>query len=48
MPRWVKVFVFVGIVLVLGFIVTVIAGVDHGPSLHRPGETPSEQSPAPR
>jgi hypothetical protein len=48
MPRWVWVFVVAGIVVALGFIVTLIAGVDHGPSLHRPGETPSEQSPAPR
>ncbi|MGH2740568.1 MAG: hypothetical protein ACRDH6_08830 [Actinomycetota bacterium] len=43
MPRWVKVFVIIGIVLVVGFIVTLIAGVEHGPSLHTPpdgGHTP--------
>lgn len=47
MPRWVKVFVVAGIVLVLGFIVTLIADVDHGPNLHRPGESPPAHTPDP-
>jgi hypothetical protein len=37
MPRWVKVFIVVGIVLVLGFIITVVAGIEHGPGMHGPG-----------
>lgn len=45
MPRWVKVFVIIGIVLALGFIVSVIAGVDHGPRLHTPGDGPTERKP---
>ena len=45
MPRWVKVFVIIGIVLVLGFVVTVIAGVEHGPGLHTPSDGPSGHSP---
>ncbi len=36
MPNWVKVFIGVGIVLVIGFVVTMVAGVDHGPGMHGP------------
>jgi hypothetical protein len=39
MPRWVKVFIIIGTVLVLGFVVTLIAGIDHGPGMHTP-DTP--------
>ncbi|MGH2711739.1 MAG: hypothetical protein ACRDH9_11110 [Actinomycetota bacterium] len=45
MPRWVKVFIIVGIVLVLGFVVSIIAGVEHGPGLHTPGDGSGEHSP---
>ena len=41
MPRWVKVFIVIGIVLVLGFLVSLIAGVDHGPGLHTPAGEPT-------
>jgi hypothetical protein len=36
MPRWVKVFLIIAIVLILGFIITRILGVQHGPGLHTP------------
>lgn len=36
MPRWVKVFLIIAIVLVLAFLVTFILGVGHGPGLHTP------------
>ena len=36
MPNWVKVFIAIGIVLVIGFVVTQMAGIEHGPGLHRP------------
>ena len=49
MPRWVKVFVIVAILLVLAFVVSFLAGVRHGPGLHTPsgdgGHTPTEQGP---
>ena len=36
MPRWVKVFLIVAILLVLAFVVSFLAGVQHGPGLHNP------------
>ena len=45
MPRWVKVFIVVGIVLVLGFVISHLAGVRHGPSMHTPADEPAEHSP---
>jgi hypothetical protein len=36
MPRWVKVFIIVAIVLVLAFILSRLLGVQHGPGLHSP------------
>jgi hypothetical protein len=36
MPRWVKVFLIVAILLIVAFVVTKLAGVDHGPGLHGP------------
>jgi hypothetical protein len=36
MPRWVKVFMIIVIVLVLAFVVSLLAGVRHGPGLHSP------------
>jgi hypothetical protein len=45
MPRWVKVFIIIGIVLVLGFIISMIAGVQHGPGLHTPSDGPTEHTP---
>ena len=34
MPRWVKVFLVILILVVIALIVSLIAGVQHGPSLH--------------
>jgi hypothetical protein len=34
MPRWVKVFLIIAIVVVLAFVVSRILGVQHGPGLH--------------
>jgi hypothetical protein len=34
MPRWVKVLLIVAIILVLAFVVSFFAGVQHGPGLH--------------
>ncbi|MGH2656301.1 MAG: hypothetical protein ACRDIZ_06360 [Actinomycetota bacterium] len=42
MPRWVKVFLIIAVVLALGFVVTRLAGVEHGPGLHTP---PVQHSP---
>jgi hypothetical protein len=36
MPRWVKVFLIIVVLLALGFVVTRLAGVEHGPGLHTP------------
>jgi hypothetical protein len=36
MPRWVKVFLIVAFLLVVAFVVTKLAGVEHGPGLHGP------------
>jgi hypothetical protein len=36
MPRWVKVFLVIAILLVVTFVVTKLAGVEHGPGLHGP------------
>jgi hypothetical protein len=49
MPRWVKVFIAVGIILAVGFIVTLLAGVQHGPDIHepRPAQGSSPSSPGP-
>ncbi len=38
MPNWVKVFIVIGVVLVLGLVIAKIAGVDHGPGMHTPVE----------
>ena len=45
MPRWVKVFIAIGIVLAAALAVTAIAGVDHGPGLHTPSEDETEHVP---
>ncbi len=43
MPTWVKVFIAVGALLLIGLVVTQVVGVDHGPGMHRPGgHTPVE------
>ncbi len=34
MPRWVKVFLIVLLVLVLALVISRLAGVSHGPGLH--------------
>jgi hypothetical protein len=36
MPRWVKVFLIIAIVLVLAFIVSQLLGIQHGPRRHVP------------
>jgi hypothetical protein len=36
MPRWVKVFGIIVIVLVLLFVISMLAGVRHGPGMHTP------------
>ena len=46
MPRWVKVFGIIVIVLVLLFVISMLAGVRHGPGMHTPsgdagGHTPT-------
>jgi hypothetical protein len=45
MPRWVKVFLIIMMLLVLVLVVSLLAGVRHGPGLHTPpgdggGRTP--------
>lgn len=35
-PRWVKVFGIIAIVLALLLVVSLLAGVEHGPGLHAP------------
>lgn len=37
MPKWVKVSLIVFAVLVLGFVISMFAGVHHGPGLHGGG-----------
>ena len=46
MPRWVKMFGIIVIVLVLLFVISLLAGVRHGPGMHTPsgdagGHTPT-------
>ena len=36
MPRWVKVFGIIAVILVLLFVISMLAGVRHGPGLHTP------------
>jgi hypothetical protein len=36
MPRWVKVSLIIAIVLVLGLVISFLAGIGHGPGLHTP------------
>lgn len=46
MPRWVKVFLIIVVVLALALVITRLAGVQHGPGLHTPpggGHTPPVQ-----
>jgi ABC-type transporter Mla subunit MlaD len=33
-PRWVKVFAFIAVVVVLLFVILLVAGGEHGPSRH--------------
>jgi hypothetical protein len=35
-PTWVKVLALIAIVVVVAFIVSLLAGVQHGPALHEP------------
>ena len=35
-PRWVKVFGIIVLVVVLLFVISLLAGVQHGPGLHTP------------
>jgi hypothetical protein len=34
MPRWVKVFLIVGLVLLLILVISLVLGVKHGPGMH--------------
>jgi hypothetical protein len=34
MPPWVKVFLIVGLVLLLIFVISLVLGVKHGPGMH--------------
>jgi len=36
MPRWVKVFLIIAIVLVLALVISRLLGIQHGPGLHSP------------
>jgi hypothetical protein len=45
MPRWVKVFIIIAIVLALAFLVTRLLGVQHGPGLHNPGASGGSAAP---
>lgn len=36
MPRWVKVFAIVAVLVVVALVVARLAGVEHGPGLHGP------------
>ena len=47
MPRWVKVFLVVVAIVVVAVVVSLIAGVEHGPGLHRPADdhVPVEHGP---
>jgi hypothetical protein len=45
MPRWVKVFLIVVAVLALALVVTRLAGIQHGPSLHEPSPSPGGHTP---
>ncbi|HEX2031852.1 MAG TPA: hypothetical protein VHL78_10685 [Actinomycetota bacterium] len=38
MPRWAKVAWVITILVVLAFLISLVAGVRHGPGLHRPPE----------
>lgn len=46
MPRWVKVFIVIGVILAVGFTVSLFAGVDHGPQRHGP-QIPAQRPPTP-
>ena len=35
-PRWVKVFGIIALVLILIFVISLLAGVRHGPGMHTP------------
>jgi hypothetical protein len=35
-PRWVKVFGIVALILILVFVISLLAGVRHGPGMHTP------------
>ncbi len=45
MPGWVKVFIAVGVVLLLALVVAELLGVRHGPDLHGPTDAPAEHVP---
>ena len=48
MPRWVKVFIAVGIVLIALLVVMQFVGGDHGPGRHGGGETRARTEYTPR
>jgi hypothetical protein len=44
-PRWVKVFGIIALVVVLLFVISLLAGVRHGPGLHTPSGHAGGQTP---
>jgi hypothetical protein len=45
MPRWVKVFLIIAVVLALALVVSLLAGVRHGPGLHSPPGDDGQRTP---
>ena len=45
MPRWVKVFGIIVVFLVLLFVISLLAGVRHGPGMHTPSGDASGHTP---
>ncbi|MEW6582534.1 MAG: hypothetical protein AB1416_07225 [Actinomycetota bacterium] len=45
MPRWVKAFVIAAVVLGLALVISVIAGVEHGPGRHSAAPAPVAAGP---
>ncbi len=43
MPTWVKVSLIIVVLLALGFIISALAGVRHGPGLHGGHMAPAQQ-----
>ena len=44
MPTWAKVFLIVLVVVILAFVISLLAGVRHGPGLHSPDSVGTQGS----